>query len=465
LGKTVAFPVIGLGLDAAPLKKGLKEAQGFVKGTSFATKAWGVLDSTISKVGNLPKTLSEASLPINQTLELAAKAQRLLGAPLRAQMAMEGGNADVMAGGNLLLGSGTLSGTLARFERSVEDLFANIWHAVDSAFDIQGLIEGLRGGMAGVSAIISAAFGPIDVLGKDPELLKNQFKAGGEFVIDTFGSIAKFSIEIYNSFLDIVKMIRRIPGLGGAEMFNAVDEARIAQARKDAKQDKVWFVPGARGAPPVRMAQEVLGDRDEAIRRLRAQGLIAPEAEHIGVDGIDKIIADARANLNRAFLPGPNAGAAAAAAKSLEDLTKSFKTGGNAMDQINRQFAQDIDAIDKLVNQMPNDEAAFMNANLAYQAATDKRDLAIMESLKPLMQQEAQSRFSVSFEPNSQALIESMIRAQYGAGADNPQERMARAIDLQAKILADQKKLQEQQLEALRAIRNKPGAVFVGGAG
>lgn len=461
MGKTVAFPVIGLGLDAAPLKKGLKDAQSDVNGMSFASKAWGIIDSTISKVGNLPKTLSQAALPINQSLELAGKAQRLLGAPLRAQMTMEAGNADVMAGGNALLGSGTLSGTMARFERSFEDMLANIWNAVDSAFDVQGLIEGLRGGMAGVSAIIEAAFGPINQLGKDPAVLSAQFEAGANVVIDAFESVGKVAIDIYNGFFEVVKLISKIPGLGILEAFSAGDEAKIANYQKAYAREQMVPVSTTVGGRAVFRFEAQMTDapREEAIKALREIDEIAQTATRMGYEGIEAVAANARNNIAKGFKPKVADKDAGEANRSLADLTKSFKTGANAIEVIEQQFARDVEAINRAVNA----GADNMLAEQAYGAAIEKRDLARLESLKPMMQMQEQSRFSVSFEPNSQALIESMIRAQTGTGADNPQERVAQAVELQNQMLTEQAKIQRQQLDALNQIRNRPGAVFVGG--
>lgn len=462
MGKTVAFPVIGLGLDAAPLKKGLKEAQGFVKSAKFETQAWGAIGSSLARFSNVPDVLSKASLPINQTLELAGKAQRLLGAPLRAQMALEGSNADVAAGGNRLLGSGTLSGTLARFERSFEDMMANIWSAIDKTFDTQGLIERARGWTAGVSLIIETVFGPVEKLGKDPEFLTKQFKNGALQVVNTFESIGKIAVNIYNGFFEVVRLIREIPGLGGAKEFNKDQEAKIWNWQ----EKNMVRVADPNDPLGIGRGLRIPGKREDAINALVKEGALPKEAARFGVGDIERIAAEARANIGKLnFNPGPNGGAATAAAKSLEDFTKGLKTGGNALDQINRQYAQDIDAIDKLVNQAGNDEAAFMNANLAYKAAEDKKNMAWLETLKPMMEMQAQSRFSVAFEPNSQALIESMIRAQTGTGSDNPQERVAKAAELQNKMLTEQKTILQKQLEAINRLIAKPGAVFVGGAG
>lgn len=487
-----------------------------------------VVGAVLSGPANLLGMIARLSMPLNQMLELAGKAQRILGAPMRAQMAMEANNADVVAGGQKLMGSSTLSGTMARFERSFEEMLANIWRALNDAFDIQAWIEAIRGGMTAIGSIIKAAFGPIEKI-KDANWFESMFKAGGQFLIDTFETLGKISVAMVNQQMEVARVIMEL--LGKSEFTK--DQQKLIVDWQD-KNRRVVGAPGlgAVGDPLGILGNRQIklpGNRNDAINALAAGGQLPAEFGKMTPDAITGIAKNARnlfagVNFNPGITPAEiakanatladftrglqqtdtplqriaefsaaaektiqsmwNAGAEiesveaarAAADKKIADMTKEaaesstkafreftngLNTGKTPIEQAQQQYASALERIDEMAK--VGGTAAEIQA--AKDAALQQFNFSILESLKPMMEMQNQSRFSVSFEPNSQALIESMIRAQYGAGADNPQERMARAIDLQAKILADQKKLQEQQLEALRAIRNKPGAVFVGGAG
>ena len=69
---------------------------------------WTKIKAGFSAALNPLATLTRWSMPINQTLELAGKVNRVLGAPIRSAMAMEAGRDDVAAGGLSLLGSNSL---------------------------------------------------------------------------------------------------------------------------------------------------------------------------------------------------------------------------------------------------------------------------------------------------------------------------------------------------------------------
>lgn len=403
--------------------------------------------------------LTRMSMPVNQAMELGGKAVRVLGAPVRAAMSYEAeNNRAVYQGGRSMLNDSGWTGTMTRFGLGVEKLFTGILDAINKSFDFTGWLESARGFFAGVTLFWENFSRLTGSNQADPEAA---FMTGQDNAL-VYGEQAVMVLaDIYNTAIDILDWLRNSVGYSNEQ------EAAIAQWQKDNPYTKEVLFWG--------QMQEMTfeGLREDAIAALREEGTVPGfGAGKMNKDKIAAGFEDARFQLylerewNNAMRQPNNAvdvseKAKADANQSLKDMIAGMNTGKNPFQQAEEQYQQALAQITKLANAGAEDDLV----RAARDAAGLQRDLAIMEGIKPLMQQEAQSRFSVSFEPNSQALIESMIRAQYGAGADNPQERMARAIDLQAKILADQKKLQEQQLEALRAIRNKPGAVFVGGAG
>lgn len=459
MAKTVAFPVIGIGLDASSLKKGLADAKAAVSGavadirkdaqklagTSFSSKdvyalkpeerpsaasvldvvdrfnqrraqekaakdakaaekaakaveespqwgfrsmarsasvalgksLWGGIDSGISGLANLPATLSSMAMPLNQTLELAGKAQRLLGAPMRAQMALDANDLDVRAGGAALMGSATLTGTMARFESQVTETFADIWRAVDGTFDVQGLIEGLRGGMAGISEIIGAAFGPVKDLAKDPKVFAEQFKAGGLFVVDTFESIGKIAVDIRNGWAELLKMIRELPGwkmvapefndqqeaLIRAEMGkNLVDkmgrplrgedlDRALVQGRNRRVGEDAWNRVVMRAEDNPWQVQENNGviTREDAIKALRNRGALPEDFfQPINPDKVGEIAAVARDRIKALGGPKPNALDVTGAREGLEGILGGFRAGEGPIAQAEENFAKTIKEIDLL---------------------------------------------------------------------------------------------------------------------
>lgn len=394
---------------------------------------WRGIDSSISAIGNLPATLSRASMPINQTLELAAKANRLIGAPIRGAMAYEmGNNAAVYEGGRSALNDPGISGTWARFTSGLTEFASKIFNAIDSVVDLRGAFEALRGLMSGFGMVMDAFFGK----GSSSQDLENMFNAGQDVAIDLAEQGVALLGQIYDASLDMYEGILKV----AAAVMNPFNDRAY---RKAFREDTIRA--GLRTAEGDKIR---LGDNfgREFFNGVREDLWWQRQAAAGGVGNGFKMDVTQKDR--------------DAANKSLKDMVSGMNTGKNPFQQAEEQYQQ---ALAQIVN-LANAGAGDAEVRAARDAAGLQRDLAIMEGIKPLMQQEAQSRFSVSFEPNSQALIESMIRAQTGTGSDNPQERVAQAAELQNRILTETKSIQDKMLEAIRRLPLVP-AVFVGAAG
>lgn len=403
--------------------------------------------------------LTKMSMPLNQALELGGKAVRVFGAPVRAAMSYEAeNNRAVYQGGRSMLNDSGWTGTMTRFGLGVEKLFTGILNAINKSFDFTGWLEAARGFFDGVTLFWENFSRLTGGNQSDPE---SAFMTGQDNALYYGEQGLLVLADIYNTAVDILDWLRTSVGYSNEQ------ENAIAQWQKDNTYKKEVFFWG-------RMQEMTFeGTREDAIAALREQGTVPGfGAGKINKDNIVEAFDAARFQLwlerewNNAMGRPNNAVDVSEKAKddatrSLKELVAGMNTGKTPFEQAQAQYEQALEQISRLAIAGADDN----EVSAALDAAALQRDLAIMEGLKPMMQMQEQSRFSVSFEPNSQALIESMIRAQTGTGSDNPQERVAQAVALQNKILAEQKKLQEQQLEALRAIRNKPGAVFVGGAG
>jgi hypothetical protein len=129
-------------------------------------------------------------------------------------------DAGVKAGGQSLLTSETMSGTMARLSSDWNQFVDDSWKRLSAVFDFQSLAESGRGFMAGISAIWESLFGPAEENSKTAEQLMEAYKSGAETALDVFGGIVEISIRTREIFWGIVdglfQFAKNIPGLGWA---------------------------------------------------------------------------------------------------------------------------------------------------------------------------------------------------------------------------------------------------------
>lgn len=426
----------------------------WLKAHAGALAKWsggGILSGAMAipgAIGRAPsgalEALTKFSMPLNQTLELAAKVNRVLGAPIRSAMVREGGDADVVAGGNRLLGSGTLSGTMARFERQVDEMFADIWRFVDQTFDLQTLFEGVRGAMAGVSALIQAALGPIENITKDPKALEAAFKAGANILIDAFESVAKTAIEIRNGWAEVINWIRKIPGLGlgysdEQEALIKAEQEKNLQGMSPAEKvaarqrhlDGIFveghFGKGKEDQWKLKDSSKEILSREDVIKSLVNKNLLPDlQISKMGTDRIDEVVAGARKNIEKmAFNPGIGAGAQDAANKALEAFTRSLVATTDPLAGLTSAYQQNLKQI--------VDSSANAQIRAAATAAAGADFGAKLAALaQPMIEQERAS-FSPggALDTGSMQFAEAVIRAsnQGRAGSGDMAGQQLRALE------------------------------------
>ena len=221
-GKTsIANPVVVLGLDAGPFTAGLEKAK--VAGTAASKKMseaakGGPKPSTPSLARAAPRAAgggggvsagdgigAAARLPLmpiialNQAMEFAAKITKTIGAPMRALMGREQLQAQFSGIGTIDPMGGTFTAGIARFGATFETMLADIAESLDRTFDLKGKLEYARGALSGISALLTAFFGNLEPIVKDPEALTKQFKAGALMVVNVFEYAATESKKIYDN--------------------------------------------------------------------------------------------------------------------------------------------------------------------------------------------------------------------------------------------------------------------------
>ena len=406
-------------------------------------------DSFVRTVGNPLATLTRYSMPINQTLELAGKVNRVLGAPIRAAMAMEGGRADVAAGGKALLASDSLSGTMARFEIEVTRTFANIWNAIDQTFDIQGLMEYFRGMLAGVSVLIESVFGPVEEVKKDPKFLTEAFKQGALTVVDAFEGAAKFAISIKNAFLDILQMLSKIPGssliFGDLENFTPEQEELILNFQKEKRlvRKNMPFAEAEAIGPNL----NGIGDRDLAIQILRQMGQLPGQIDD--ANAIEKMAQDMRDRIGKMGLaPEVLPEDARKATLAIDDFTRSLRSANDSLYALELAAVQDAERI----AQMENQGADPLDVFLAQSAADLAQGARVLEFAARQMPRD--TAISAASQ-GSQALADALGRAMSTTNGRDIQSEIKSAIEEQVRQQQETNRLQMEALQIWN--RFKPG--------
>ena len=224
-GKTsIANPVVVLGLDAGPFTAGLEKAKqagsaaskkiseaakggpklptpsAAPRAASGAASGGGILGGVAGAGGILSavKAPMVALAAANQVFELGAKINKVLGAPIRALMDREQMGANV-TGTIDTATSNTFTAGIARFADQFNVMLADIAVALDNTFDLKGKLEYARGALSGISALLTAFFGNLEPIVKDPEALTKQFKAGALMVVNVFEWAATESKKIYDN--------------------------------------------------------------------------------------------------------------------------------------------------------------------------------------------------------------------------------------------------------------------------
>lgn len=230
--QSIANPVVSLGLDSSGLRTGIASSMGDVK--SAGSKIGTALKSAIGTPLSLAGSAAAMAVPLNAALNIASMAanaaKAVLTAPMNALMDREQFQAE-RSGLPMLLGSDAgYSGVFARLSQTWEDTLADMMVALDRAFDFRGWIEYARGALAAVSAIMEAILGPLKEVNKNPEHLEEMFRLGGEMMIDVFEQGAEIFANVYNSFVDLIKMIDGLkPAFARmiAAMSNPVETAMV----------------------------------------------------------------------------------------------------------------------------------------------------------------------------------------------------------------------------------------------
>lgn len=161
------------------------------------------------------------ALQLNATLDLLGKLRSGLGSLLGSATPKSDQLDDgVRAGGQSLMNSNTMTGTLARLSADWEKWVDDSWQRLSSVFDFQGWAESGRGAMAAFTAIWDTIFGPAEENAKSAEQLLEAYKSGASTALDVFGGIVEISIrtrEIFWGIVDSVyQLLKYLPGASWA---------------------------------------------------------------------------------------------------------------------------------------------------------------------------------------------------------------------------------------------------------
>jgi len=227
--QSIANPVVVLGLDAGPFTAGLDKAKqagaaaaknisAAAKGApkpptpSAAPRAGGATSGgggllggiagagggLLGGIGGMIRAPLMGLAAANQVFELGAKVSKVFGAPIRALMDREQMAAKV-TGPIDTATSNTFTAGIARFADQFNVMLADVAIALDNTFDLKGKLEYARGAISGISALLTAFFGNLEPIVKDPEALTKQFKAGALMVVNVFEFVAIESKKVYDN--------------------------------------------------------------------------------------------------------------------------------------------------------------------------------------------------------------------------------------------------------------------------
>lgn len=424
----------GSGLSAlvggagAALVPSLKVAAGGL--WSGAKYGVGIAGTGISKLANIPETLSKAALPLNQTLELAGKAQRLLGAPIRSMMNWEANNNQaVWEGGKSALNDKGWSGTLQRFEVGVESMFSNILNALDKTFNFKGWIEAARGAMDGVSRIIESVFGSLDQASSGSDNMEEMFMAGQDVAIDLSQQMVEFLSQIYNSSLDAYEQLIYIYNalmhpFSDSAFYKSLHQGLSDAGLRDRQGNKIGRI-----------------DIDKDVG-----GFFKGIRENLNYD---RMLNEMFGIKNMELEPSKKA--QAEARKSLEDMAAGFRNGSDQIAQAQTTYAQSLDQIRILENQ--GGAAVRGQANAARDAADRARAQSVLGAIQPFIAMQAQARESKALEGNSDDLISAIYRAQNLPEQDFKQQQLDAM-----KAYGEQQKLTNQKLDSMISVLKMPQA-------
>jgi len=222
--QSIANPVVVLGLDAGPFTAGLDKAKqagaAAAKNISAAAKGapklptpsaapraagaapgGGLFGGIAGAGGGLLGAIRAPMMGLaaaNQVFELGAKVSKVFGAPIRALMDREQMAAKV-TGPIDTATSNTFTAGIARFADQFNVMLADVAVALNNTFDLKGKLEYARGAISGISALLTAFFGNLEPIVKDPEALTKQFKAGALMVVNVFEFVAIESKKVYDN--------------------------------------------------------------------------------------------------------------------------------------------------------------------------------------------------------------------------------------------------------------------------
>jgi hypothetical protein len=486
--EAIANPTVTLGLDSTPLTKGLDDAAtkaaaaakkvgeavaktgpkvkqeiqkalqikpGDMFGAGFGAQVGRLIAAAVKSPLNALKITNEATSPVNMALELLGKANRVLGAPVRALMARESDQAHADNQPILNASSTTMTAVFARLSNEIEQLAADALVGLDKAFNFRAILEGFRGVVSGVRSLLAAAFGPLVAVVDNPNTLQEAFKQGQQIALEGFKMLAEYLIDVSDKIVKLSNVV--------LQSFNALmpflpysksmEEKITAWQEANAKMVQIPGNPmaGRGGINPLNAPrnQRVLGARADAIKALgfdKPADLI-PDVDVQGLKAGVKKIADA-------FVPA-QAVPWDMAFKSLREFVTGLGDAKNPLDQ----FKNDVERFAVIYNDATAaavDGAqlwrAFRMKDQAQDAFGARLQGLIGGTLQTLQSAGISSRITSAAEVGSSALVEAIVRASAQAGSpDDIQKQIKAAIELQLEQQRQQTKLQRQIFEAARS--------------
>jgi len=335
-------------------------------------------------------------------------------------------NAQFSGTGTINPMGGTFTAGIARFASAFDTVLADIAESLDRTFDLKGKLEYARGALSGISALLTAFFGNLEPIVKDPEALTKQFKAGALMVVNVFEYAATESKKIYDN------VVSALDSFGiNIKLINDVFSGVIVALKA--------LNPNTKKDP-----RELQGTLQDAFAAGSAFFLGVGKAA-VGINTKDafallnNVIADRRANIalfnkGGGGLAMPQAGAPMAIGQgpNIAGVAQQARNNINAMGLMAPADAE------KLLMQQAGVIMGKIGGDLAPQIAN---------KIAPLM------------ASGSAQLEDALVKAQLQGEAGDIQKRIESAIQQQL----EQQKLQAKTLERIRqVIAADPGLAVLG---
>lgn len=427
------------------------------KSSSIGFQPWvkGFARSSAQSLINPMDYLSKSTVPLNQTLELYGKINRLIGAPIRLGMQAEtSSNQSLFEGGRSALQSQSVTGSVMRFQESITRMFDDILKGIDSSFDLQGWLESARGFGDGVAAVFR---GVADLMPGNKVEAGVAYDAGRNVAVDMAQETVNYLADIYNTLVDIYNGFLEWWDSNGSNLTESQLAEVAAKQKELGSTQRVGYGPFERDV----FFEATFAEARKALLKEGELGGLQKIDKGAIKDFFDQVrLNEIQAKQAAEELEGGwaaidvNKKAQFDATKSLEDFTRGLRGTLDPLASLSDSFEANAKKIQDMENAGAGAQA-IMAANLANQAnfAQGLADLAKGKA------EQYQKSFSpgAALDASSVALAEAVIKASNNgqAAMGGIEGQQLRALE---QIRAESIRNREINQRLLEAFQKNPPA-------